>query len=149
MPRFSGLRNQCMSTSCHSMTMPILAMHLIGRCNWNINCFGKWCTGTIPVPKSCVVLQFVNTVYLWSGYDQLWCKLRENWFFTVPSFFPQCPHFFSNVPTFLRALEHCSQLLNFLAEHNCWSSKTQLSVHIIRAGMVILSIHKGAVKHVS
>ena len=41
MPRLAGLGNRCTSTSCHSVTMPILAMHLIGRCNWNGNCYGK------------------------------------------------------------------------------------------------------------
>ena len=25
----------------HSVTMPILAMHLTGRCNWNGKCYGK------------------------------------------------------------------------------------------------------------
>ena len=43
----------------HSVTMPILAMHLIGRCNWNGKCYAC----SIPVPKSREVLQFVNTVY--------------------------------------------------------------------------------------
>ena len=31
MPRHYGLGNRCMSTSCHSATMTILAMHLLGR----------------------------------------------------------------------------------------------------------------------
>ena len=30
MPRLAGLGNRCISTSCHSATMPVLAMHLIG-----------------------------------------------------------------------------------------------------------------------
>ena len=41
MPRLAGLGNRCTSISCHSATMPILAMRLIGRCNWNGNCYGK------------------------------------------------------------------------------------------------------------
>ena len=63
MPRLSGLGNQCKSTTCHSAIIPILAMHLIGRCNWNGKCYGKWCACRVPVPKSREVLQFFNTVY--------------------------------------------------------------------------------------
>ena len=33
MPRHFGLGNRCTSTSCHSVTMTILAMHLIGTGN--------------------------------------------------------------------------------------------------------------------
>ena len=61
MPRLSGLR--CTSNSSHSATLPILDMYLIGRCNWNGKCYGKWCAHRIPVPKSREVPKFVNTVY--------------------------------------------------------------------------------------
>ena len=64
MSRHYGLGNRCTSTSCHSATMTILAMHLISRWNWNGKCYGKsWCARRIPVPKSREVLQFVNTIY--------------------------------------------------------------------------------------
>ena len=41
MSRHYGLGNRCTSTSCHSATMTILAMHLISRWNWNGKCYGK------------------------------------------------------------------------------------------------------------
>ena len=63
MPRHYGLGNRCTSTSCHSATMTILAMHLIGRWNWNGKSYGKWCARRILVPKSREVLQFINTIY--------------------------------------------------------------------------------------
>ena len=63
MPRHYGLGNRCTSTSCHSATMTILAVHLIGRWNWNGKCYGKWCARRIRVPKSREVLEFVNTIY--------------------------------------------------------------------------------------
>ena len=43
-----------MFTRCLNATMPVLALHLIGRCwcNWNRKCYGKQCACRISVPSS-------------------------------------------------------------------------------------------------
>ena len=76
MPRLAGLGNRCTSASCHSATMPVLAMHLIGRCNWNGNCYGKWCARKIPVPKVeryfSLLILFINGQKMVSNDANLW-----------------------------------------------------------------------------
>ena len=76
MPRLAGLGNRCTSTSCHSATMPVLAMHLIGRCNWNGHCYGKWAPRRIPVPKVeryfSLFILFINGQKMVSNDANLW-----------------------------------------------------------------------------
>ena len=116
-PRLHGLGNWCTSTSCHSVTMPILALHLICRCNWNGNCYGKWCAAESLSQK--VERYFTLLILFINGQNMV--SNDANWWKT--DIWPQnhcpiiVPTFFSNVPTFSRALGHCPQLWNFLAEH--------------------------------
>ena len=91
-----SLGNHRTSTSCHSATMPILAMHLIGRCNWNRKCYGKWCARRILVTLSQKVERYFSLLILFiNGQNMVsndvnWCKTD----FWPPN---HCPSFFPSM----------------------------------------------------